>query len=127
MTIQAHLDNLRERVGGCELTAFGDLSSRLILRSSSAEHWQRERLDQLCQRAVDSFAKADLIPASEMIDRTVCGRSAVLFTAGKSFIFVRPDVSSDEFTCAVSHATQDQVSALEATQDTARLIGDDTQ
>ena len=127
MTIQAHLDSLRKRVSGCDLTAFGDLSSRLILRSSSAEPCQRERLDQLCQHAVDSFAKAGLIPASNRIDHAVCGRSAVMFAAGKSFIFVRPDAGSDEFTCAVSHATPDPVSALNATQEITRLIGDDTQ
>ncbi len=127
MTLQTHLDDLRKQVSGCDLTAFGDLSSRLILRSSSAETCQRERLDQLCQRAVDSFSKAALIPASEMVDRAVCGHSAVMFAGGKSFIFARPGPTSDEFVCAVSDATLDSVTALEATQSSTRLIGEDSE
>ena len=127
MSIQAHLDGLRSQISDCELTAFGDLSSRLILRSSSAKPCQREKLDQLCRHAVESFAKAELVPVTELTDNAVCGCAAVMFSAGKAFVFARPDVTSDEFTCAVTQATSDSALALEATRKSASLIGEDKQ
>ena len=125
MTIQNHLDQLRQNAPGCTLTAFGDLSSRLILRSSSAAPCPREVLDGLSQKAAICFSVMEDGHAPELIDADCYGHSAIMFTPGQSFVFGRSDASADDVTCAVIESAQDVEQALRATRETVQKIGED--
>lgn len=127
MTIQAHLDTLRRGTAGCQLTAFGDLSSKLILRSSSAAARPREELDNLCTKAATCFAVLDLETAGNLLGNGHYGNAAIFFTPGKSVIFARPSPETDDMTCAVIESAQDVEQALHGVRKTVAQIAEDSQ
>ncbi|MEM7075807.1 MAG: hypothetical protein AAGA28_10675 [Pseudomonadota bacterium] len=55
MSIGEILNRYRETLPECELAAFGDLKSRLILQSSHTADIRRELLDSLCIEADRAF------------------------------------------------------------------------
>lgn len=126
MTIQTQLDQLRQNAAGCQLTAFGDLSSKLILRSSAAAPCPREVLDSLSTKAVTCFSVLDSDTTTELTEEGYYGQSAILFTPGQSYVFARPDPASDDVTCSVIEAAQDVEKALHSICATARNIGEDS-
>ncbi|WIY25856.1 hypothetical protein [Parasedimentitalea psychrophila] len=63
MDITARLDSLRKTTAGCGLVAFGDLGTRLVLRSSAAVQHRQEYLDQLCAQAEHGFHLQDALAA----------------------------------------------------------------
>ena len=125
MTIQTHLDQLRRTTAGCQLTAFGDLSSKLILRSSAAAPCPREVLDNLSTKAATCFSVLDAVTAVDLAENEHYGQSAIMFTPSQSFVFARPDIAADDVTCAVIDNAQDVEQALHAVRDTVRKIGED--
>lgn len=98
MTVQEDLDALRHASPGCRLTAFGDLSTSLILRFSSDEKVPREQLDQLCARAAGGFA---LARAASDVSAEISAREVICFTAQRSEIFARASDKSDDMVCSV--------------------------
>jgi len=126
MTIQTQLDQLRRKTAGCQLTAFGDLSSKLILRSSSAAPCPREVLDSLCTKAVTCFSVTDGDVEADLGGNGHYGQAAVMFTPAQSFIFARPDRAADDVTCAVIESAQDVEQALDAVRGMVTKIGEDT-
>lgn len=126
MTIQTHLDQLRRATAGCQLTAFGDLSSNLILRSSAAAHCPREVLDSLSTKAATCFSVLETDPTEDLTETGHYGQTAIMFTPSQSFIFARLDSADDDVTCAVIENAQDVEQALQATRDTVRKIGEDS-
>lgn len=57
MGIQEDLDALRQSVPGCDVVAFADIGTNLVLVASSEGSPRRELLDQLCGAAVGHFGK----------------------------------------------------------------------
>ncbi|MEO9823208.1 MAG: hypothetical protein ABJF50_02190 [Paracoccaceae bacterium] len=51
MSVSEALDALRSEIPGCSLVAFADLSSKIVLTSSSATNPAREKLDALSAAA----------------------------------------------------------------------------
>ena len=52
MTVTDALDDLRSNIAGCDLVAYADLSSSMVLTVSAATKHRQEELDQLSQIAV---------------------------------------------------------------------------
>lgn len=48
VTIREELDVLRNRFAGCEIVAFADLSTGMVLASSTENKLAQEKLDALC-------------------------------------------------------------------------------
>lgn len=51
ISFEQELDALRERLGGCRLAAFADISTRMVLRVSAEGRPRREEVDALCDLA----------------------------------------------------------------------------
>lgn len=51
MSVAEQLNSFRQSVSGCRVATFADLSSGLVLFSSSETRLPQERLDALCDRA----------------------------------------------------------------------------
>lgn len=125
MTVQARLDQLRQSSYGCMLTAYGDISSGLILRSSSETPCPREVLDTLCEDAIKGFALADHDARSIGADSSVYGAMVISFTAERSHVFVRQDAATNDVICAVLEKSQAIDPVLRAARAAARKISED--
>lgn len=126
MSIQEHLDALRKASFGCALTAYGDLSSGLILRSSSEGPCPREVLDALCDDAVRSLAVTRRQSWPEGMDTADYGTSVISFTAQRSHVFVRHDPKTDDLICATIEKAQAIAPVLSAARATAKRIAEDS-
>lgn len=125
MSIQSHLDKLRAETPGCSISAFGDLSSKLVLRSSARGALTREVLDRMCDDAVLCFSVVDA-EAEGLTDRAHYGRSAMMFTPRHSVVFARPAPDADDVTLAVVDGAEHLDKALHATLDTMDQIAKDS-
>lgn len=125
MSVQAHLDQLRKTSFGCGLTAYGDLSSGLILRSSSETPCPREVLDALCDDAIRSLAVTKRQAWPDGMETTDYGTSVISFTAQRSHVFVRHDPKADDLICATIEKGQAIAPVLGAARATAEKIAED--
>ncbi|MEE4187614.1 MAG: hypothetical protein V2I76_04100 [Roseobacter sp.] len=123
MTIQAYLDGLRAETPGCRLTAFGDLSTKLVLRTSTDRPCAREVLDALCDSAVQCFSATETETPSDLTGAGYYGRSAILFTASQSVVFARPATTPEDVIFAVVDSARDVDHALSALRRTLGKIG----
>ena len=92
MTVQDDLDQLRAQTPGCDLTAFGDLSSSLILRFSAENKLPREKLDQLCARAGRGFG----VVGSE---KDLMSEAVICFSESQTEVYARSSASPDDIIC----------------------------
>lgn len=99
MTIQHQLDRLRDEAPGCDLVAFGDLSSGLILNWAARSACQREVLDLLMQNATASLALLAPVGLPGGVDLADMGTSVIHFTERGAEVFVRLSAASDEVIC----------------------------
>lgn len=97
MSVQALLDKCRRDVAGCDIVAFGDYQSLLILRSSQDCHIRREALDTLCSEAAGGFTKLDAIACSTAENKPL--RTFGSFTGGCTKAFARSRNGEGEFIC----------------------------
>lgn len=103
MNIAERLETIRQAVPGCALVAFGDLGSKLVLRSSSTVQHPQEYLDQLCAQANHGFYLQDAL----LEQNTPRGHNAgevMVVTVQETRIFIRtPDAdrtaASDAILC----------------------------
>lgn len=126
MTVQEHLDQLRKASFGCALTAYGDLSSGLILRSSSEMPCPREVLDAMCDDAVRSLAVTKRQSWPEGMETGAYGTSVISFTSQRSHVFVRHDPKADDLICATIDKAQAIAPVLRAAKATAEEIAEDS-
>lgn len=101
MKLQSLLDELQADTPGCSLTAFGDLSAKLVLRSCETSKVKREHLDQLCNAAESSFGIVENIQGYDVADCTQSHQVSILFSATESEVFARTANEPNEFTCAI--------------------------
>lgn len=120
MSIQTQLDALREALPDCRLTAFGDMASLLVLRSSSAIPCPRETLDRLVQRIATTGSQVASVDPSTSADASLYGRTFALFTANETVVCARG--SEEEVSCAVLDPAQDIDAALHKTADSVASI-----
>ena len=92
MNISERLDVMRQAEPGCNLVAFGDLGTRLVLRSSAATQQPQEYLDQLCAQAEQGFGLQDLLGSQEEPHQT---NEVLVITPRETRIFVRSSVTGD--------------------------------
>ncbi|MEO3416663.1 hypothetical protein AAFO92_18590 [Roseovarius sp. CAU 1744] len=124
MTIKKELDAARSSVAGCTVAAYGDASTRLMLRSSHHDNIRRENLDELCNEAARCFglldATADL--CNMLGDPGGPPNEAVVLTNRNSTVFVRSDKLSSEFLCLVCAAQGDHAAMSSAARQTLNKI-----
>jgi hypothetical protein len=103
MDIAGRLTSLRETTPGCALVAFGDLGTRLVLRSSAAVQVPQEYLDQLCAQAEHGFCLQDAL-AGWNTPRGDGPAEVIVVTSREVRIYIRrpgaaPDTASDAILC----------------------------
>lgn len=103
MSIAARLDGLRHEVPGCEALAFADLSTGLVLCSSSGQKRPQEWFDHLCQTAMDLLDGDFARQASVMlcVDRASEMRQAIQIVHRELRLFLRSEVAPNEALCCV--------------------------
>ena len=94
MKIARALDDLRAGHRGCDLVAFGDLGTRLVLRSSCDATRPQEFFDQLCSQAARAFALSDGLPRPEGQE---AGDEVVVLTPLDTRVFVRSAGDGSDF------------------------------
>lgn len=97
MSLQALLDKCRNEVTGCDIVAFGDYHSSLILRSSQERHIRREALDTLCAEAARTFGQLDAVANS--IERKEALQTFGAFNGKSTSAFARNGTGAGEFLC----------------------------
>lgn len=103
MDLATRLKTLREATAGCSLVAFGDLGSRLVLRSSAETQPPQEYLDQLCAQADRGFCMQDALLARDaMSDHRQ--PKVMIVTPLETRIYIRAaaatqDTASDAILC----------------------------
>lgn len=103
MNIAKRLDAMRQAAPGCELIAFGDLGTRLVLRSSAASQPPQEYLDRLCAQADHGFGLQDVL-ASQVSSRDGTVPEVMVITPQETRIYIRAlnsgqDTASDAILC----------------------------
>ncbi|SNT25529.1 hypothetical protein [Jannaschia aquimarina] len=95
----AELDALVRDNPGCQLAAFADLGSSMVLVTSVAEGRpapQREHLDALCAEATRMLPVADFEE-----DDAARGATALSFSSGGLKLFLRLESSPTEALCCI--------------------------
>mgnify|MGYP007055210763 CR=1 FL=1 len=103
MNIAERLDTIRQTTPGCELIAFGDLGTRLVLRSSAVSQPPQEYLDQLCAQADHGFGLQDAL-ASQVSPHPDITPEVMVITAQAGRIYIRSqnadqNTASDAILC----------------------------
>lgn len=103
MNIAERLDTMRRATPGCDLIAFGDLGTRLVLRSSAVSQPPQEYLDQLCAQADHGFGLQDAL-ASQMSSHSGTVPEVMVITPQETRIYIRSqnadqDTASDAILC----------------------------
>lgn len=124
MDIAGRLKALREATPGCALVAFGDLGTRLVLRSSAAGQHRQEYLDQLCAQAAHGFFLQDALsgPATPHGDGAA---EVIVVTPQETRIFIRrPGAPQDTASDAILCVCDSEHSAQALVTPAMTLLGD---
>ena len=123
MTVNEALDAMREELPGCSLVAFTDLSSQLVLCTSSAGRPAQEELDSLSRAAQIALVGAVAEGAGPVWDGDASGEpaeTAMLLTGSEARVFLRSSGDAPEALVCVCSADAD----LGAVVDSGRVALD---
>ena len=103
MTIHSRLDDLRTRYSGCTVAAFADLSTGMVLASSTMRPTGQETLDALCRVALRLFAPGmpDGLKGADASDAGGAPWYAITGFRGSLACFVKSPVLAEEAICLV--------------------------
>ncbi|MBW4710086.1 hypothetical protein KX928_20060 [Roseobacter sp. YSTF-M11] len=100
MSVKDRLDGFRTRFAGCKAVAFADLSTGMVLSSSTREKTTQEHLDALCQKATVSLNGDDATRVAAAFSTSRCmPQTAVLFDRTQQYCFVRSAHDNKEALC----------------------------
>lgn len=92
MNISERLNAMRQTDPECNLVAFGDLGTRLVLRSSAAIQHPQEYLDKLCVQAKHGFEQQDLLWQQDTSDAV---DEVLVITPHETRVYVRSPKAGD--------------------------------
>jgi hypothetical protein len=121
MNISQALESLRSTFPGCSLVAFGDLTTRVVLRSSHDGSYRREHLDELCSQAAGCFAVMDhaVQTGNPRADGAAWPAEAIVLTSRGANGFVRAGQSGADF---LGFACDTSVMAGEIAREAAKTL-----
>lgn len=120
MSVQAILDASRRGLSGCDIVAFGDYRSLLILRSSQDAHIRRESLDTLCLEAARLFSQLDEIAKTKGAGQPL--RTCGSINGSRTMAFTRSTSGDGEFLCVAGTLKDSIQKALDLAQRTLQHI-----
>jgi len=105
MDVAKALDDMRDAVDGCDLVAFADLSSQMVLRASSATKRGQEEIDALTDAALIALAG----PIAEGAAALTGGApaTAVTMTQSDVHVYLRSLTGRSEALIAICAANTD--------------------
>ena len=124
MPVEKCLETLREGLESCDITAFGDLSSGLILRSNTATPCRREVLDALCNKASEGFSLQDKIDLPQGAGPSIFGCSLIEFGPEYVRVFARTPDAKTDVVCARLSTAGLNLETLELCRKSAQMIQD---
>jgi hypothetical protein len=103
MSVAERLNGARDEFSGCEVLAFADLSTGLVLCSSSVRKRPQEWFDQMCQAAIDLLDGEFARQASGLLtaEGAVEVRQAIQVVDGELRLFLRSESAPSEALCCV--------------------------
>ena len=105
MDVEEALKNLRAEVAGCELAAFTDLSSKMVLCVSAGGRRAQEELDELSEIAV-TVMEGTVAESAMFLLQDSKPASAVLMTNVDLRVFLRsPNSAHEALICVCSPQT----------------------
>lgn len=123
MAAAEQIDALRGRFPSCEVLAYADLGTGMVLYASTRRHRPQEDLDQLCEMAADltigPTARGLLGPG--LVTAPV--QTAVVLAAGRVELFLRPAASA-EVLCCECGGDIDLPAFLAEAEELARHLGE---
>ena len=96
MAIADEINKLREEYDGCTLVAFADLSSKMVLLTSSRKKIPQENLDHLCAEAAIMFKGA-----AANLNRDAAPITALVVDGDHTNIYLRNEAGADDVLCCV--------------------------
>ncbi len=97
MNIAEKLDALRNTLPACDLVAFGDLGTRLVLRTSATRPCPQEQLDRIAALAARSFALSDAVHAE--LGLPAPEQDILVLTAQDTRLLARSRRNAADFLC----------------------------
>lgn len=122
MDIKAELDGMRADVPGCVLVAFTDLTSQLVLSSSSATKPVQEEMNALSQAAHLALEGAYADGATAGRQEETSAQAAVLMTGSETRVFLRSPGNPAEALICVCAPDTDLDSAVTQARETLKQI-----
>ncbi|WP_204114957.1 hypothetical protein [Shimia biformata] len=119
MTFADHINALRADMPGCRLVAFGDASTRLVLRASHGPDIRREHLDRLCDEASACFSMADVADGSPS-----GAKEALVLTHRDLRVYVRSPDNDADFLCIQCDPDCDPETVVRMGHDTLKGLTD---
>ncbi len=114
MAIADEINKLREEFDGCNLVAFADLSSKMVLLTSSPKKIPQENLDHLCAEAAMM-----LKGAAANLNTDAAPLTALVTDGDKTHIYMRNQADTDDVLCCICGPDIDLTSFMASAQ--ARL------
>lgn len=121
MDVAKALDQLRADVAGCDVVAFTDLSSKMVLCVSAAHKPAQEELDLLSDTAL-SILDGPFAEGANAVTGEPSLRVAVTMTANDVRVFLRSDNRENEALVCVCLPGTDIPSVVDCGQTTLRSI-----
>ncbi len=106
MSLTDRLDEFRCGVPGCTLVSFGDITTRVALRTSALRQHKQDYLEEILEQAARTFALSDISTQGSDL--------AMVATPDEVRIFVRCTDGNPDVVCCVcdSAAQADHVAGL---------------
>lgn len=127
--ISEELSAFRERVPGCSVVLFADLSTGMVLASNSAEKMTQEKLDALCMDACETLSNVQAVAVAEAAFDREMPEPDVAFRADGRLIqcFVRLPGEVEEALCiALAEAAVPEELVDEASGTLRRILSETT-
>lgn len=101
MTIQDRLSELRTRFEGCEIAAFADLSTQMVLASSAGKGVPQEQLDTLCAEACEALLSnaSDVVKSAFSAPQNAAISYSVVPRQGYNRVYVTSPETPEEAIC----------------------------
>lgn len=127
MSVSDALDALRSEIPGCSLVAFADLSSKIVLTSSSATNPAREELDALSAAAYLVLDGSIAEGASPVWgDQNALAETAMLLSASEARVFMRSPGENPEALICVCAPDCNLEAVIDCARSTLKRIVSET-
>ena len=122
MRAEAKLKAVREKCSSCDLLAFIDLDTSMVLASDAARTVAQERLNSMAEMAVDVFAGSDSEKVAELLGWSAPIRRAIFHSSDQVSVLMHGQES--DAVCSLGSNNADFASIIQAAQTALDSLAD---